>query len=404
MAKRNSRAIRSLVQDDKWPWPDVRLESDSVLEWNTSEGGGVRAIGYGGVVTGFRAEMVLVDDIQSDAGSDVTREGLSEWFRTVLSTRLEPSGIVCLIQTRWHDSDIIGQLAEGESADQWTFVNLPAIANENDVLARAEGSALWPARWPLEKLAEKKLEVGSISFGAQYQGDPVPSDGRMFRPEWFEHRFDVLPTRRVTPPPVARRMSESERMQYIGTRFGNRAFEHLDCITIQSCDSAWKDGVTNDRSAVATLVSDYKDIYVTDLWFGRVQYPELRRVVESLYHKHRPRVLYVEEASSGYALVQELKATTGIPIVGVTPGRDSKEARAESVSGLFEAGRIKLPRSASWVEELLKEFLRFPHGRHDDIVDAVVLGISQMDETIRRQQATEQRAERNHKLRDFMAR
>ena len=36
------------------------------------------------------------------------------------------------------------------------------------------------------------------------------------------------------------------------------------------------------------------------------------------------------------------------------------------------------------MQELLQEFLRFPHGKHDDIVDAVVLGIRQMQELIQR--------------------
>ena len=95
-------------------------------------------------------------------------------------------------------------------------------------------------------------------------------------------------------------------------------------------------------------------------------------------------MLYVEEASSGFALVDSLRRATGIPIKGIIPGRESKEARAEAVTGLFESGRIKFPKDASWMHELLSEFLRFPYGRHDDIVDAVVLGITQLRDQIAR--------------------
>ena len=188
-------------------------------------------------------------------------------------------------------------------------------------------------------------ETSSSSFSALYQQNPVPAGGATFKPEWFEHRFDELP--RPTK-------------------------------LYQSADSAWKDGLTNDRSVVATLATDMKDIYVIDLWAGRANYTDLRRIVMETYGKHRPRLLYVEEAASGFALVDDLRRSTGIPIMGVPPGRDSKEARAEAVTNWFEAGRVKFPRRATWMGELLEEFLRFPHGRHDDIVDAVVLGVKQL--------------------------
>lgn len=350
LAKRNSRDTQLLVTGEAWPWPATRLINDSILEWRTNQGSEVRAIGKGGTCVGFRCDGAVVDDLQADAGSETTRATDFGWFQAELTTRLEPDAWAVILGTRWGDSDIIGQLKEGESADQWTFVNLPAIAGDDDILGRAEGEALWPQRWPIEKLIAKKAEVGSSVFGALYMGDPIASGGATFKAEWFEQRYDKLPPYALT--------------------------------TIQSVDSAWKTGSQNDRSVIATLATDWKDIWVVDVWAGRVAYSDLQRITIENYYKHRPRVLYVEEASSGFALVDSLRRGTGIPIKGISPGRDSKEARAEAVTGLFEAGRVKFPKDASWMHELLGEFLRFPHGKHDDIVDAVVLGVSQLRDSI----------------------
>jgi hypothetical protein len=44
LARRNSRAVRAIVKDETWPF-DVKLTSDSVDEWSTTEGGGMRSIG-----------------------------------------------------------------------------------------------------------------------------------------------------------------------------------------------------------------------------------------------------------------------------------------------------------------------------------------------------------------------
>ena len=173
---------------------------------------------------------------------------------------------------------------------------------------------------------------------------------------------------------------------------------------IQSCDSAWKAGITNDRSCVATLATDLKDIYVVDLLVGRWQFTDLVRIVKENYAKHQPSRLYVEEAASGFAIVDQLRRETGIPVIGVTPGRDSKESRAESCTGFFEASRIKFPRNATWMQELLGEFLRFPHGKHDDIVDAVVLGIRQMQEQIARIHFADRTRATLRGMRSYMAR
>ncbi|MGB8966109.1 MAG: phage terminase large subunit, partial [Candidatus Cybelea sp.] len=376
LAKRNSRDTQTLFSSDNFPF-EVTLSSDSVLEWRTNRGGEVRAIGKGGVVSGFRANGIVVDDLQADAGSETTRASDCEWFQSVLTTRLEPDAWCCLIMTRWNDSDIIGQIRDSEGADQWMFVNLPAISLGEDVdpLHRPEGSALWDQRWPLEKLEAKKAEVGSRVFGALYCGDPVASGGALFKPSWFESRFDTVPriVRDATP-------------RYSGP-YGLRVEDHAITeppIVIQSCDSAWRDGPQNDRSCIATLATDLKDVYVVDICVGRWQYTDLARIVKENYAKHTPSRLCVEEAASGFAIVDQLRRETGIPVIGVTPGRDSKESRAESCTGFFEASRIKFPRNASWMQELLQEFLRFPHGKHDDIVDAVVLGIRQMQELIQR--------------------
>ncbi len=270
LARRNSRATRGIVQSDAWPWPQTPLVGEALEEWYTSEGGGVRAIGQTGTVTGFRAEMILCDDVQSDAGSDVTRETLEEWFRGVLSTRLEPSGVVVVINTRWHDDDLIGRLQQGESADQWMFVNLPALAEEGDVLRRAPGQALWPERWPVDVLLKKKEEVGSAPFGAQYLGDPAPAGGALFRKEWLEHRYDALPKCRITSPEDVYLQRERE----LHAIFGTPPIPDRPPIILQACDSAWKSGLHNDRSVIVTLISDLRDIYVADCWFDRVEYPE----------------------------------------------------------------------------------------------------------------------------------
>jgi predicted phage terminase large subunit-like protein len=349
LAKRNSRDTQAIVVSESWPWSDVTLANDSVLEWRTNHGGEVRAIGKGGVVTGFRASGgIVVDDLQSDAGSDATRVSDFEWFRAVLSTRLEPEAWAVIIQTKWSDSDILGMIRDGESADQWLFVNLPAIAIENDVLGRSEGEALWPRRWPIEKLEAKKSEVGASVFASLYQGDPVPAGGAIFKAEWFENRYDVQPDRYV-------------------------AFRAM------AIDGAFSERTTADPSALGLWATDGGCYYLLESLARRLSFPDLVSVTVECYRRWRPHIVIVEQASSGLPLIQTLARETSIPITGVVP-RGDKLSRIQSITPLFETGKIKLPKSAPFLESWEHEHSRFPHGKNDDQCDVTAIALTYLAE------------------------
>ena len=171
LAWHSSRSIRGMIESPEWPFA-AKLSGESPEEWRTSEQGGLRAIGRNSPVTAFRAEICVVDGLQLDAGTPASRDDDEQWLREVMATRLEPDGAVILFATRLHEDDLIGRLKAGSNAKEWRFIDLPAIANSGDVLGRAEGEALWPERWPVELLTERKAEVGSIAFSCQYQGAP----------------------------------------------------------------------------------------------------------------------------------------------------------------------------------------------------------------------------------------
>ena len=83
-------------------------------------------------------------------------------------------------------------------------------------------------------------------------------------------------------------------------------------IVVQSIDSAWKTGPSSDWSVIATIATDLVDFYIVDIWRQREQYPDLRRSAIHLYDMFQPRMIYVEEATSGLAVVQELRLTANL--------------------------------------------------------------------------------------------
>jgi predicted phage terminase large subunit-like protein len=53
-----------------------------------------------------------------------------------------------------------------------------------------------------------------------------------------------------------------------------------------------------------------------------------------------------------------------------------KMARARSLQGRLQQGRVWFPQDAVWLPDVMRELLRFPAGAHDDIVDALAHAVN----------------------------
>ena len=371
LAVRNSRIARSFLQDKRWPFPDVRLATDSqsAARWNTTAGGGVFAIGVGGGITGRGADMLIIDDALHDGLSAAECASAWSWYSEVAVPRLEPGGTVIVIGARFGTTDLIGTILESDDGPNWHVVNLSAIAEEGDPLGRQPGEALWPERMDLDELEMRRSMMSSHAFEAQFLQRPTPRGGNLLKIEWLSHRYSGS-------VPQNRRAVTTGAGPYTTTT------EEIDQIhTVMGCDIAAKTGIANDYSAIVTIKSNERDIFVVDVVRERLEFPALLRRIKEQAEKHKPSRLYVEEASSGFATVQELKYSSGLPVIGVPP-RGSKTSRVEALTGLFESGRVKLPEHAPWLDAFIAELLSFPSGKNDDQLDALVLAISMLSALI----------------------
>ena len=58
--------------------------------------------------------------------------------------------------------------------------------------------------------------------------------------------------------------------------------------------------------------------------------------------------MLVEDANSGMAVIQSLRLQTKLNVIAIKPKLE-KPVRAEQQSATFEAGRVHLPVTASWL-------------------------------------------------------
>ena len=365
-----SRRARNKITDPVWPFPDVSIADDkgAVQAWDIEGNtGGYIAAGVGGPIVGSGAHVLLIDDpvkSAADADSATAREAVWEWYTGTAYHRLEPPGAIVLIMTRWHEDDLAGRLLaeQATGGDQWTVIDLPAIADEDDRLGREPGDALWPEKYDVPALERIKRNVGSRVWQALYQGQPQPSEGGMFKRHWWRYwqpRGEQLPPVKVKMPDGSTRdVWAQEQPAWWET-------------SAQSWDMAFKE--TKGGSFVVGLVGGTygPNLYLTDRFRERVDFPGTLVAVRSMSARHpNAAAKLIEDKANGPAVIATLRSELPGLIPVQTDG--GKESRANAVTPFVEGGNVYLPHPllAPWVDEFLAELAAFPTGAHDDQVDA----------------------------------
>ena len=264
-----------------------------------------------------------------------------DWYTGGPRQRLQPGGSIVIVQTRWSEKDMTGQLlramAKDPLADQWEVVELPAIFED--------GTPCWPEYWSLEDLTSVKASIPPSKWNAQYQQNPTGEENAIIPREWWK----------VWEP------EKIPQLEYV----------------IQSYDTAFSKRETADFSAITTWGVFYPNeggsgpnLILLDSKKGRWDFPELKQVALDNYKFWEPDTVIVEAKASGMPLTHELR-NMGIPVVNFTPSRgNDKVSRVHSVSPLFEAGMVWAP-DETFSDELIEEVAAFPNGEHDDLVDSM---------------------------------
>ncbi len=355
LAESWGRKVRAIIAGDAHQqiFPGCRLANDSTAahRFDLTRGGGARFVGRGGALLGTGAHILIADDLYAnseEARSHNVKRSTWEWFVETFMTRLEPNGAAVVIGSRWCEDDVIGRLLAEHQGEGWQLVHFPAIAEANDPLGRPEGAALWPERYDREALDRQRQQMGASAFINIFQGHPGAADGVIFQREWF---------RTYTDAPA-----------------------HFEKI-VQSWDTAYgKSSTSGDYSACTTWGVNDGGYFLLSLWRGRVGFPKLKRLVQQQAQVWKPHAIYIEDSASGQSLIQELRHATNFPVTPVKVDRD-KQARAEAVTPLFEAGRVFFPADAAWRSDLEDELASFPVGAHDDQVDSVTMALNCLRES-----------------------
>lgn len=336
--------------------------------------GGMKTAGAGGAITGKGANLFIIDDpVKSaeDADSETIREKQWQWWQGTIIPRMEPPYLVVMVMTRWHEDDLAGRCLAHEPGE-WAQISFPAIADHAeglDRLGRAPGEALWPERYPLERLETIQFGMGSRWWTAEYQQKPSIQGGNMFKAATFRYWVPrMTPTGVVytywTPAGAMKEVRDDEIWRFTTLDLAATETKKAD----YTVGATW--GVTPDR-----------ELLLLDVIRERMESAGHEGFVRRLASKSTVRYHGVEKATYGLTLIQVMRRS-GLPVLELKPDKD-KVSRAWPAVGFIESGAIYFPRSAPWLADYELELQQFPNAAHDDMVDVTAYAARHLADYVR---------------------
>lgn len=199
-----SRKSRDVVQSEKYQkaFPQVqplRPDQNTKSYFANSNGGYRYAVGVGGSVTGMHGHFLIVDDPLDPMQAISTAElkSVNTWMTETLPTRKVDKLVtpLILIMQRLHQNDPSGARLANIRSGRVFHICLPAEAGENvrplELQANYVDGLLDPIRLPKQVLNEALAQLGNFGYAGQFDQNPIPLGGGMFKTVRLE--MDVEP-------------------------------------------------------------------------------------------------------------------------------------------------------------------------------------------------------------------
>ena len=348
------------------PWT---AEAFAVERAGDAIGPSVAAFGVGAGSTGTRADLLVCDDIvdvralHSKAGRDRT----ADYFENNLMNLLEPDGRFWGLCTPWHADDLNARLKRNGA---YALFREAVGANLEPV---------WPEKWPPERLAARRAEIGAASFARGYRLVPLAEEDTPIRADWVRFWTEPADCERVLlsvdPAVSASAKADASALVVLG-KVGRQPnspapFPQREGGEYSGSPPRFGEGLGEACSG---------SIRVLEATARRVTAPDLVALLDDCDRRWNPDAILFE-SNAAFLGIKDLlvrHARFGPRVKGIPQTRD-KASRVAAFSVSVENGSFRLKGdSAGGVDPgqrpLFEEMTTFPFGEHDDLLDAAATG------------------------------
>ena len=339
---------------------NVRIRHDSKAReyFQTTAGGAVVAFGSGGAITGQDAGLpglgrfsgaVIIDDAHKpdEVHSDTIRLSVIENYRETIQQRARGINVPYIfLGQRLHEDDLAAYLLSGKDGYQWSAIIEKSIDDA--------GNAMYPEVNTKESLLIKQ-ERDPYVFASQYQQNPIPAGGALFKPDWFVMLDDE--------PEVIYSFITADTAETAKSWNDATAFSFFGIYEIMSFGRKTGQYGLHWIDTLETRIEP-KDLRPTFLDFW----------AECMRYKTPPSMVAIEKKSTGGTLISLLDEIRAIRVMDIPRTREQgcKTKRFLEVQPYIAERRISFPTLGRHVKLCVEHMSKITANethRWDDIAD-----------------------------------
>jgi len=364
-----SRIKYHLSNSTVFPKEFQNLGPSTAKRWTNSDiilanGSRIVAVGTGQRVRGFiegdtRPNLIIVDDFESElnAFTPEARAKNRKWITEAVIPSLSDDGRVVMIGTVISEDCF---LYWAKDSPAWSVLWY-AIYDEH-------GKSIWDERFPKERILQIKAEFESVGnlngFYQEYMNEAQSPDNAPFKPEYIKlHHYTY----------------KRENGQNLLVRTIDGEMERKPVDIYCGIDPASSLSARSDFFAIATMAVDSDgNKYIVDIIRDKIDPALQPQKIIDIYKKYRPRKMKIETVGYQEALrsnVRKMMFEQSLYIPGLEKGIKPRQRKSERLLSLV----APLARGEFFFRpediHAQQEFLSYPRGKHDDILDAVYYAI-----------------------------
>lgn len=313
----------------------------SKVDFGTTKGGGVLAASIKGGITGYRADLVIADDLLPIKYADNQKK--IDWVNKIYVSEIASRGSntesrFVVVMHRLSKTDLTAKLRRGGEYD---VLEIPMVAEFNTKISsrygewrRKKGEQIRPGLYSKKKLNNLSTEP---FYDFLYQQD------------------------------VGKR--SKLRVKAIHFKFTDEKLDRSKPF-IFSIDAAQKATPSGSRMAIQVWQICGSKFRLVDIFTGQCDFMRLWQALNRLLIKYPPSQILVEDTASGSALISQLSAKSPCNVQAIIP-KKSKSSRFFRHLSLIRRSRIVLPEGVDWASDWIEELVSFPAGEFDDHVDCL---------------------------------
>lgn len=405
-------------------WGDrfhLRLDQNTKSQFDNTAGGSRIATSVKGSLLGLGGDVICVDDphnteTEKKVESDADRRLVASWWQELSTTRLNSpkKSVIVVVMQRLHQGDLSGLITKAieEDEEDWVHLMIPMefdsrrkywtvvlpqydwgdaepkpwtdpraeLADEE----KHDGQLMWPDRFGVKEIEQRRRRLGPFMYAGRYQQDPVPKGGGIINRDWWR-----VYTNRVANSYGLEWQTDGPRKEFppcdlicasLDTAYGDKDEHNFSAMTVWGI---FKDHAKNRRAmlmyAWQKRLAMHGKLLTLKEGEDKVNFRERQKRewglvewVADTCKRYSVQRLLIENKTRGHDVANELKrlyARDNWGILMVDPAGD-KVSRTHSVVPMFTDNAVWAP-DTRWAEEVIVDCTVFPKGETDDLHDTV---------------------------------